>query len=357
MKRKGLLTILMSAGLAFVILAAPFSSECAAEAQKQRVLSHATFLPEVAAQTPGLRQLFKGIEDASGGAVKTEFHWSSSLGGPRELYSMTVDRLADTATVVPQYTPGIFPMFSIFELPIQFPSAEVLTAAAIKMYKKGYFDKEFDKIKVLGLYAIAPYIFQCRDDRITKIEDFKGLKVRASGSIPGKMVKAFGAVPVQTTTAEMYSNLLKGVTDVEFSPLEAILIFKTREIIKYVNEWRTFTSGFVTAMNKDVWNDLPQEAKQYVENNWEDCALKCAAGYDLAHDKAKELFLKEPGKEIINFAPGEREKMDRLLAPLWNDWIADMDKKGLPGKQAIHDLYEILADLGIKEPFVGYAPR
>jgi TRAP-type C4-dicarboxylate transport system substrate-binding protein len=340
-----------------IFLAIPFFSECVAQPQKRMVLSHGTFLPESGVHHIAVKEFFKGLEDATGGAVKTEFHWSGSLGGAKDLYGMTVDRLADTSTVNPQYTQGVFPMFSIFELPIQFPSGQVLTTAALRMYKKGYFDKEFANVKVIALYTLSPYILQCRERKLTTVEDFKGLKVRAGSAITAQMFKLFGAAPVQTTTAEMYSNLQKGVTDVDFSPFEAVIIFKTYEVIKYVNEWRTITSGFIIAMNKEVWNALPKGGQEYIEKNWENYSLKYAAAYDAAHGRAKELLLKTPGREIINFAPGEKEKMDKLLASIWNNWITDKEAKGLPGKMAVSDLYKTLTDLGVEKPFVGYTPR
>jgi TRAP-type C4-dicarboxylate transport system substrate-binding protein len=154
MKKKELLTVLISAGSVFIFLSMPFFSECVAQPQKRMVLSHGTFLPQSGVHHIALKEFFKGLEDATGGAVKTEFHWSSALGAPKELYGMTVDRLADTATVCPQYNQGVFPMFSIFELPIHFPSGEVLTTAALKMYKKGYFDKDFANVKLVGLYTL-----------------------------------------------------------------------------------------------------------------------------------------------------------------------------------------------------------
>ena len=357
MKKRELLTVLVGAGLVFVFIAMPFFCESVAQPQKRVVLSHGTFLPQSAVQHPAVKEFFKGLEDATGGAVKMEFHWAGTLGAAKELYGMTVDRLADTATVCPQYNQGVFPMFSIFELPIQFPSGEVLTKAALKMYKKGYFDKDFANVKLVGLYTLSPYILQCRERKVTTVEDFKGLKVRAGSAVTANMFKLFGAVPVQTSTAEMYSNLQKGVTDAEFTPFEAVIIFKTYEVIKYVNEWRTMTSAFVIPMNKEVWKALPKEGQAYIEKNWENYSLKYAAAYDAAHGRAKELLLKTPGREIINFAPGEKEKMNTILASVWEKWIADIEARGLPGKKAVSDLYQILKELGVEKPFVGYTPR
>jgi len=356
MEMKKLLTVLISVSSLFIFFAVPLVSECVGQSQKQVVLSHATFLPESGVHHVALKEFFKGLEDVTGGAFKTQFFWSGSLAKGADAYQRTVKRVADTSTVNTQYTPGVFPMFSIFELPIQFPSGEVLTKAALNMYKKGYFDQEFANVKVIGVYTLSPYILQCRDRKLTTVEDFKGLKVRAGSSITTQMFKLFGAAPVQTTTAEMYSNLQKGVTDVDFSPFEAVIIFKTYEVIKYVNEWRTITSGFIVAMNKEVWNALPKEGQEYIEKNWQNYSIKYAAAYDAAHVRAKELLLKN-GREIINFAPGEKEKMDKILASIWENWIADMEAKKLPGKKAVYDLYKSLTELGVEKPFVGYTPR
>jgi len=246
MKEKRFLKVCIFAGLALILASIPLFSppEARASSKKPMIIDFADWLPQMAPPGKVHTEYLQGLEKATGGAVTLKFHWAQSMGRAKELYGMTVDGIAHIANVVPAYTPGVFPMYSIFELPIHLPRAEVLTSAIITMYKKGYFDKELSDIKVIGVYTLSPYIFQSVKYKITTINDLKGLKVRASSPSLGKMVKAFKAVPVQTTASQMYTNLLKGVTDVDISPMDSLLVFKTHEICKYINEWRTFTTGF-----------------------------------------------------------------------------------------------------------------
>jgi TRAP-type C4-dicarboxylate transport system substrate-binding protein len=320
-------------------------------------IDFADWLPEAGPAGKVHVEFFKGLEAATQGEVKTKFHWAQSMGPARELYSMTVQGVAQVANVVPAYTPGIFPMFSLFENPIQFPNAETLSKALVRFFESGYLNKDAADVKVVGLYTLNPYILQSVKYRITKIDELKGLKIRASSPPLSKSVKALGGVPVQTTASEMYSNLSKGVTDIDISPYDSLLIFRTFEICKYITEWGMFTTDFIVAMNKKTWDSLPPPGKDYIEKNWKDYSVKCGIAYDRTGEKAKELFLKQPGREIVKFAPDEREKMDKALAPIWDAWITDMEGKGYPAKKAIYDLSRILDELGVQKALVGFAAK
>jgi TRAP-type C4-dicarboxylate transport system substrate-binding protein len=359
MKGKRFIKVSIYASLAFILLTMPcFSpSEAQTSSKKPLVLDFAEWLPQASPPGGVHPEYFEGLEKATDGAVKVKIHWAQSMGGARALYGMTVEGIAHMANIVPAYTPGVFPMYSLFELPIKFPKAEILVSAVIRMYKKGYFDKEFSDIKVIGFYTLSPYVFHSVKYKITTLNDLKGLKIRASTPSLGKMVKAFGAVPVQATAPELYTSLLKGVVDVDLSPMDALFSFKLIDICKYINEWRTFTIPFVVIMNKGAWKKLPEEGKAYIEKNWENYSRRYGAAYDAVHVKAKEMFLKKPGNEVVNFLPSEGEKINQALAPIWDSWIADMEAKGLPGKKAVDDLYKILTELGIENPLLGYKVR
>ena len=155
----------------------------------------------------------------------------------------------------------------------------------------------------------------------------------------------------------MYSNLSKGVTDVDISPYDSLLVFKTYEICKYITEWGMFTTDFIVAMNKNTWEKLPQSGKDYIEKNWKDYSIKSGIAYDEVGAKAKKLFLDQPGREIVKLAPEERQKMDKALSPIWAEWITDIEKKGYPAAKAIADLNKILNELGVQDPMVGYTSK
>jgi TRAP-type C4-dicarboxylate transport system substrate-binding protein len=355
MNRKKFFSVQMYAILTVLFALLLLFSPCKLQAAMS--IDFADWLPEAGPAGRVHVEFFKGLEAATNGEVKTKFHWAQSMGPARELYSMTVQGVAQVANVVPAYTPGIFPMFSLFENPIHFPNAEILSKALVKFFERGYLNKDAADVKVVGLYTLNPYILQSVKYKITKIDELKGLKIRASSPPLSKSVKALGGVPVQTTASEMYSNLSKGVTDIDISPYDSLIIFRTFEICKYINEWEMFTTDFIVSMNKKTWESLPQSGKDYIEKNWKDYSVKCGIAYDRIGAKAKELFLKQPGREIVKFAPGEREKMDKALAPIWDAWVAEMEGKGYPAKKAISDLNRILNDLGVQKALVGLAAK
>ena len=56
--------------------------------------------------------------------------------------------------------------------------------------------------------------------------------------------------------------------------------------------------------------------------------------YDVTNTPMKNLCLKK-GMQAIQLEPGEKEKIEQLTIPLRNEWIQEMDAKGLPGKAVL----------------------
>jgi len=52
----------------------------------------------------------------------------------------------------------------------------------------------------------------------------------------------------------------------------------------------------------------------------------------------------------------DMEKVGKVVAPLWEKWIAEKEAKGLPGKKIVKDFYNILKGMGVENPFHGYKP-
>src|SRR3546814_8724452 len=116
---------LAAAGLAGIGLAA----------QAQTVeLKIQHFLPAV---TPAQKVLIepwaKALEEQSKGRIKSRIFPSMQLGGkPPQLYDQVRDGVADVVWTLPSYTPGRFPLMSVFELPFMINNAEAPTKAAWK---------------------------------------------------------------------------------------------------------------------------------------------------------------------------------------------------------------------------------
>lgn len=269
MKRQRILTVLVGICLILTLAAMSLMSACAPKAtpEKPMVLDYATWLPPAVPFADQLTGFFEGLEDATGSTVRTELHWSGVMGKATDIYPMTVDGICDIGHIGTGYIPGVFPMFSIFEQPIQFPTAEVLTRAMIELYRKGYFDKEFADVKVIGTFCLSPYVIYSAKRKVTSVEDFEGLKVRCATPGLVEMTKALGGVPVATPSSEVYLQMQKGIVDADCNPFDAVFVYKLNEVSKYVNEMRIFTFNYIIGMNKDTWEALPKEGKEYIETN------------------------------------------------------------------------------------------
>jgi TRAP-type C4-dicarboxylate transport system substrate-binding protein len=320
------------------------------------VIDYESWLPATIPEYKELEKFFKGLEDATGGAVKTEFHMAGAMGKPTEAFERVLAGVSDIARINPGYTPGVFPMFGIFDYPIRFPSAEVMTQAKLEMYRKGYFDKDFAEVKTVASYSISPYVLFSKK-KVTTLKDFEGLKIRCPSEGFVAVTKALGGVPVAKPSVESYINLQKGIVDADWQPWDGVFVYKLNEVTNYVTELLLMTSNHIRVMNKDTWKALPKAGKDYINENWEEFSLASARPYEASAVAAKGVFLKTPGREVVHLVPGEWEKIDPLFAPIWGKWIADMEAKGFPAKKAVDDLYRIMTDLGVEKPLIGYTPQ
>lgn len=89
-------------------------------------------------------------------------------------------------------------------------------------------------VKYLGAY-IEPFFQVTANKEITKIEDFKGLKIRTMNSpIIIATYKALGANPTPIPFSEVYSSLQTRLIDAQENPLDIIYEMSFHEVQKYL---------------------------------------------------------------------------------------------------------------------------
>jgi TRAP-type C4-dicarboxylate transport system substrate-binding protein len=314
-------------------------------------------LPSGTADSIGNLKFTDALEKATNGMVKSEWYWAAAMGQPAENYEMVTTGVADLAVVSLAYTPGVFPMTDISQLLISLRGApnEVLARAHMQMYDKGYYDEDLADVKVLALYGTS-YVIYWAEDRVDTIAEFKGKKVRSPTGPGSTLLELLGAIPVSVPSSEAPSMLQKKTIDATYNPWDAVIPYKMHELCKYVTELGIpMAAANSVFMNKATWEKLPEAAKKWIDDNWREYACKTAAEYDIGAENGKKVF-EEAGGETLHLSAAEQEKLEKLVAPMWDAWIAEREAKGLPAKKYLADLYEAFQKLGVKEPFVGYRP-
>lgn len=286
--------------------------------------------------------LAKELEQRTQGRVKIAFYPNEALGKAKDQYDMAVRGITDIAVFIHGYTPGRFPLAGVMELPIGVPSGKIGSRVFWELYEK-YMKQEYPGVKVLQLQTSEPGQVHATKKTVKTLGELKGMRIRSSGPQQTALLRALGASPLTIPIPELYDALQKGMADGALLPFSAIKDFKLGEVIKHhtVANIYVMTSGLV--MNPNTWNSLPPDVQKIMD---ELTGLKMAEKGGDAFDRyaaAAEAEVKQKGGDVYQLPPAERKLWLTTAQPVIEAWIADMEKKGLPGKQVYQDAVALLA--------------
>ena len=300
--------------------------------------------------TKVLEAIAADVEKASNGAVVSELSFKA-LGKPQDYYDAAATGICDMAYVGIPYTPGRFPFSEMLGLPIQFPDNKIAAKAHYELWKRGYLDKQFKDVKVICVGSTAPYNFLWGKDSVAKLDAFKGKKIRCPGGPWTKMTEALGGVPVSVSAAESYMAIERGTIDGILQTWPAVPVFKLGEVCHNVTEINLSCFAFAVVMNDLSYEKLPQAAKDALAQNAEKYSNMMGA----VHHGFNQIGIKmmdKAGAKREQLSQEDTNTLKARLKPLFDEWVKDMEKKRLPGQKALDELYVILQELGVQEPFI-----
>jgi TRAP-type transport system periplasmic protein len=285
----------------------------------------------------------KKIKEQTKNRIVIKFYPAGVLGKTLEQYDLAEKGVTDLTYTLHDYTPGRFPMTEVFELPFMTPSAEITSIAMWKIYEKfPEFQKEYSKVKLLALFCHPGGDFHTTKRPITKISDFRGLKLRTASPFVTSALNIFGATPVSLPINETAAALETGKVDGTVAPWEGLGIFKLDDHTKYATNADFYTMAMMVVINKKKFDSLPDDIKKIIQNNSGlDFSTECGRIYDATDEPFRERALKK-GIIEYNLDPKEKRKLEALTLPLRVRWVKDMKSKGLPGKEVLKSVLELL---------------
>jgi TRAP-type C4-dicarboxylate transport system substrate-binding protein len=277
------------------------------------------------------------IAAESNNRMKCQVYPAMQLGGtPPQLIDQVKDGVVDIAFTLPGYTAGRFPVMEVFELPFITTSAEAGSKAAWDFYSK-YGKSEFDAkgIKPLMFAVHDNGYLHTRDKQVKTMSDLKGLKFRAPTRMTNKLLATLGATPVAMPLPQVPEAVSKGVIDGFLLPWEVIPSVKLQEMVKYHSETdpsrpALYTSVFILAMNPSRYSALPADMKAIIDRN-SGAGLSASAGRIWDESSAPGRKTATDRGNVFYTIPGaELEGWVKASAGLYDEWIGNMDKAGLP---------------------------
>jgi TRAP-type C4-dicarboxylate transport system substrate-binding protein len=146
------------------------------------------------------------------------------------------------------------------------------------------------------------------------------------------------------TMGEIYDALAKNVVDGSTGTMASLSGFRWGEVVRYTTEnfGSAYSAAFFVAMNKKTWATLPSEIQRIIEAVNEEWIPKTGAVWD-AYDKAGRDFAIKRGNEIIRLSKEEDARWAKRVAPVFENYIADTKRKGLPGDEMLKFCQDFLA--------------
>ncbi len=279
----------------------------------------------------------KRVEDQSGGRIAIEIYPSMTLGGkPPQLFDQARTGIADIIWTLPGYTAGRFPIAEVFELPFVTGSAEA-TSQAVMDFHDDHLVEEFRGVKPLILHVHAPGVIHTRSTPVTAIEDLAGLKLRAPTRQINAALGALGAVPVGMPVPEVPEAVSRGVVEGALVPYEVTLALRLPELTRHHTESGLYTAVFLLAMNQDIYDGLPDDLRQVIDDNSGlEAAREAGAIWDANEIEARGIVA-DGGGNIIVLDDAEEDRWRQATQPVIDAWIAAMDEAGLDGQTLLDE--------------------
>lgn len=292
-------------------------------------LKWANYFPVVARQSKICEEFIKDLEARAGGKIKFSYFPAGTLLSPAKMYDGVVQGIADLGLAHLQYTPGRFKVTEVLDLPLGFPNAWVSNHVVNDFFRK-FKPKEWDDVHVVTLHSSPINVMMTATKPVHKLEDLKGLNIRALGYI-ADVVTALGGTPRALAAPETYDAILKRVVDGVYIPMETFRAFRFAEVIKYTTEcWpigQHYT--FYIVMNKDTWRKLPEDVKKvFNEYPFEE---KLATMWNEIDIDGKQLGI-EKGIQFIHLPPDEARRWVKAAETVIDKYVKSMVAAGYPEK-------------------------
>jgi len=271
---------------------------------------------------------------ASDGRIEIQHFPSMQLGGtPPQLIDQAIDGVADIIWTVAGYTPGRFPRAEVFELPFLMSDAGDMSAAFWDLAEERMMDQDFADFKVLGVWVHGPGVIHSTDP-VLEPSDLNGMKLRAPTRATTKLLSDLGATTVGMPVPAIPESLSKGVVDGAVIPWEVTGALKVAELVQNHTEFEgnaLYTTSFILAMNKDAYEALPDDLKDVIDSQSGAEFSRMAGAQMQADDGPARDAALDAGNRIITISAQEAAGWQEAAAVTRDDWIAEMDEKGLDG--------------------------
>jgi TRAP-type C4-dicarboxylate transport system substrate-binding protein len=296
------------------------------------------------------------IEKETQGRVKIRHVFGGSLLKPENMIEGLRGRTADIGTAVVSFFPGQLPISATLAGSIDMELGNKLdmkgmTAITMKLVEEfPEFAGEYQKLGLKALFWVpTPPYGVITKAPVTKLDEFRGKKIRTFGNVIPQLVNAVGGVPLSVAFGEIYTSLQTGVLDGALTDPPAMLVGRFDEVAKNAVVTGpnlgalTMIAPVAYIVNLDSWNRIPAQDRKIIEDLNKDII---SFGADLMVKEANGAIgtLQSKGVKVTRLSLAEATEWGKK-APDFVKLAGDnITKSGGPGEKMTARYRELAAD-------------
>ena len=297
-------------------------------------LKYSTFVAPGTPMAKVQQRTFDRLKADTNGKIVVQPYWGSSLANAqRGAFDAISQGIADFGTCYVLFNSGGFKLFQGLQLPYIFENSLQSSSTAEELYPK-YLKKEYEArdVYLLHVSTTQPQQILTQKRQILKLEDMKGQKVWAPGSLSQEIAQALGASPTSVQSSEIYTAFQSGVVDAVPMHDAGTKLFRLIELAKYRTVANLWINPTEYCLNKKAWAGLPPDLKG-VFYHWAQLANTAEA--QLYYDRESVDALKDmdaKGIKSVTLSPEEIARWSKVSEPVVQNFIKTHSAEGLPAK-------------------------
>ncbi|WP_232220997.1 TRAP transporter substrate-binding protein DctP [Paracoccus sp. J39] len=282
----------------------------------------------------GAKPFVEQVKEKTGGRISFEVFPAAQLG--KDTVSLLKSGIAESAMLVPSYTPQSLPLTSVTELPGFYSESCEATRMMWEISKPGGALNESEYkpqgIHVLFTIVLPPFKVMTVGKQVKELDDMKGLKIRANGAAMDKTVSSLGATPIRVTAGELYDSLSRGTVDGGFWPYHSVRTYQLDDVFKYAVDGLQLGSGStVFAISDKAWNTLSPEDQAILTEAGAAAQQNLCQWLDTEEKAVHDDLVANHGLSVTTLEGAAAKDWQDRVSHVAEEWAAELDKLNRPG--------------------------
>ena len=278
--------------------------------------------------TENVEKLAELVEEKTKGDFKLKISYGGLSKSKENLDGISIGAF-EMAQFCSFYHKQKNPTITVTELPFSRDvSLSRITEIYTEVFKHPVVVKDLARwnTTILMPTPMPQYNIVSKTDPITKLEDFKGLRVRGPGGIMG-VLGQLGAIKTGVPFSEVRQSMDSGVIDAASFAPHAHLATKSYK----VGKWATTNLNLGTAncpvvVNTDALNNLKPEHKQALLGSVKEALAYYVKNYDEKTTAKYKKAIEQQGLKQITFTPAETDRLNKMAETVRKNWVKDNSK-------------------------------